>query len=222
VNQGVAKSGRTTGLTCGTIGSVNTSVSVQYQQGCNSGKKFTLSYTNQVVVNSSSFSAGGDSGSLIVTSDTARPVALLFAGSSTTTIGNPITEVANKLGISFVGGSDHAVTCGTSGGGGGNGGGHGKPHNGVGQEISQAAIERASFIKEQHVGELMNTLGVQGVGVGATEQGEPAIVVYLIQGQPHGQIPTQIEGVPTRVIVTDRFTAYGWNEQLEPRVSCQK
>jgi len=101
VGRGVAKAGRTTGFTCASIGSVNTNVSVQYQAGCNSGKKFTISYTNQVVINSSSFSAGGDSGSLIVTSDTAQPVALLFAGSSSTTIGNPITDVVNALGVSF-------------------------------------------------------------------------------------------------------------------------
>ena len=84
----VAKSGRTTGFTTGTISSINTSVSVQYQAGCNQGKKFTVAYTNQVVINSSTFSAGGDSGSLIVTNNASHnPVALLFAGSSTTTIG---------------------------------------------------------------------------------------------------------------------------------------
>ena len=36
----VAKSGRTTGYTTGSVQSVNTSVSIQYQKGCNSGKKF--------------------------------------------------------------------------------------------------------------------------------------------------------------------------------------
>src|SRR5829696_4010060 len=90
VGLSVAKSGRTTGFTTGTVSSINTSVNVQYQRGCNSGKKFTVSYTGQVIVGSSSFSAGGDSGSLIVTNDTAHnPVALLYAGSSTSTIGNP-------------------------------------------------------------------------------------------------------------------------------------
>ena len=66
VGLSVAKSGRTTGFTTGTISSINTSVNVQYQKGCGQGKKFVVSYTNQVVINSSTFSAGGDSGSLIV------------------------------------------------------------------------------------------------------------------------------------------------------------
>src|SRR5215203_1387049 len=98
----VAKSGRTTGSTTGTISSINTSVNVQYQRGCNSGKKFTVSYRNQVVINSSTFSAGGDSGSLIVSNNASHnPVALLFAGSSTSTIANPIGEVLTKLGAAL-------------------------------------------------------------------------------------------------------------------------
>src|SRR5262245_15893403 len=98
VGLSVAKSGRTTGFTTGTISSINTSVSVQYQRSCGQGKKFVVSYTNQVVISSSTFSAGGDSGSLIVTNDSNhQPVALLFAGSSTTTIGNPIGEVLAQV-----------------------------------------------------------------------------------------------------------------------------
>jgi hypothetical protein len=41
VGMAVEKSGRTTGFTTGTIGSINTSVKVQYQAGCGMGKKFT-------------------------------------------------------------------------------------------------------------------------------------------------------------------------------------
>ncbi len=59
VGLAVAKSGRTTGLTCATINSVNTNVLVQYQKGCGKGKKFTILYLNQVLVNGSSFSAAG-------------------------------------------------------------------------------------------------------------------------------------------------------------------
>src|SRR5215213_10618834 len=64
VGLSVAKSGRTTGFTTGSISSINTSVNVQYQRGCGGGKKFTVAYRNQVIINSSTFSAGGDSGSL--------------------------------------------------------------------------------------------------------------------------------------------------------------
>src|SRR5215510_3994900 len=110
VGLGVAKSGRTTGFTTGTISSINTSVSVQYQRSCGSGKKFVVSYTNQIVITPGTFSAGGDSGSLIVTNNSAHnPVGLLFAGSSSSTIANPaglvLTRLSAALGstLTFVG-----------------------------------------------------------------------------------------------------------------------
>src|SRR5215831_19309673 len=111
VGMGVAKSGRTTGLSCATIGSISTNVLVVYRRHCGLGKKLRIIYLNQVVVNGSTFSAAGDSGSLIVTQAEARPVGLLFAGSSTTTIANPISDVTKAFGVSVVGGADHAVTC---------------------------------------------------------------------------------------------------------------
>src|SRR5262249_16355174 len=43
VGLSVAKSGRTTGFTTGTIASINTSVNVQYQRSCGQGKKFVVS-----------------------------------------------------------------------------------------------------------------------------------------------------------------------------------
>ena len=60
-------------------------------------------FVGQVVVGGS-FSDSGDSGSLIMTEVGNHPVALLFAGSSSTTIGNPIDQVLAKFpGLSIVG-----------------------------------------------------------------------------------------------------------------------
>ncbi len=209
IGRGVAKSGRTTGLTCGPVGSVSTNVKVQYQTGCNSGQKFFVTYFNQVLVNSSSFSAAGDSGSLIVTSDTAQPIALLFAGSSTTTVANPISDVTSALGVTFVGGSTHAVTCPSSGGGGG--GGPKPKGKGV---LSPAAVARATAVKEKHAQGLMADPAVIGVGVGASsaDASEAVVLIYLEQGRLHGPIPSELDGVQTEVIRTDAFRAYGWNE----------
>ena len=203
VGRGVAKAGRTTGLTCASISSVNTNVSVQYQAGCNSGKKFTVSYTNQVAINSSTFSAGGDSGSLIVTSDTAQPVALLFAGSSTTTIGNPITDVVSALGVSFVGGPSHSVSC---------------PAGPVaaGPTLSPSEFHRALTAKEGHWQELFRDNAVQGVGVGLDPDNpaRAAVIIYVEEGRAHGPIPAELNGVKTVVVLTDRFRATGWNEPV--------
>jgi len=214
VGLAVAKSGRTTGFTTGTVSSINTSVSVQYQRGCNSGKKFTVSYTNQVVINSSTFSAGGDSGSLIVTNNASHnPVALLFAGSSTTTIGNPIGEVLTKLGNAL----GSAVSFnGTSGGNQpprGRQAGEREPFipglEGLMPQLPQQAAERALAVLEVHRANIMFQPGVIGAGIGAGRtDNEAAIVIYVNKDAAQRPIlPDDIEGVPVTVILTDQFIA---------------
>ncbi|HEX7957710.1 MAG TPA: hypothetical protein VF508_12240 [Pyrinomonadaceae bacterium] len=217
VGMAVIKSGRTTGFTSGSISSVNTSVSVQYQKDCGSGKKFTVSYTNQVVINSSTFSAGGDSGSLILTNSGHNPVALLYAGSSTSTIGNPINEVMSKLSarlgrsLSFVGsgtattfgaattfGSDSAMRPYT-------------PSGAQMPELPEQAVLHASQVLEQHRDDLMNRPLVLGVGVGrsADNDNEAAIVIYVDKttgARPY--LPQSIGGVKVRVELTDPFVAF--------------
>ena len=220
VGLSVAKSGRTTGFTTGTISSINTSVSVQYQRGCAQGKKFTVSYTGQVVINSSTFSAGGDSGSLIVTNNSSHnPVALLYAGSSTSTIGNPINEVLSKLSSAL----GRTFSFGNGGGGGGSssspGQGHGRQAGerqpfipgleGLMPQLPQQAADRASAVLENHRANLMFQPGVMGVGVGlGRTDTEAAIVIYVNKdsgAQP--VLPTDIEGIPVTVILTDQFIA---------------
>ena len=83
----VQKCGRTTGLTKGRIYAVNATVNVSY------GSRVAR-FVNQIIITPGSFSAGGDSGSLIVVdssgSDGRKAVGLLFAGSPSITIANPI------------------------------------------------------------------------------------------------------------------------------------
>ena len=107
VNQKVKKSGRTTGLTRSTISGLNATISVAYENECAGGSAFTQIFTGQIVISNraSKFLAGGDSGSLMVEDVTTNPraVGLLFAGSSSTAIANPINEVLNFLGATMVG-----------------------------------------------------------------------------------------------------------------------
>jgi hypothetical protein len=90
----VRKCGRTTNLTKGKVSGVNATVLISYDSG-------QARFVQQVVIKGSKgrFSAGGDSGSLIVTENGSNPVALLFAGGQTTTIGNPIGLVLDALGV---------------------------------------------------------------------------------------------------------------------------
>lgn len=94
----VQKYGRTTGHTVGRISGINAMVNVNYRTG-------TARFTGQIMISGDGFSTGGDSGSLIVTKGIfmadRRPVGLLFAGSATNTIANPIDLVLDRFGVTI-------------------------------------------------------------------------------------------------------------------------
>ncbi len=102
LSQAVKKSGRTSGLTSSTISGLNATISVAYDNECAGGAAFTKTFTGQIVINNrrSSFLAAGDSGSLMVENVTTSPraVGLLYAGSNTSAIANPIGDVLTFLG----------------------------------------------------------------------------------------------------------------------------
>jgi len=89
----VKKSGRTTGLTTGTVQVLDASVTVGYGGGKNA------LFTNQILT--TNMSQGGDSGSLLVDGEGNRAVGLLFAGSDQVTIHNPIGIVKDALKFRF-------------------------------------------------------------------------------------------------------------------------
>jgi len=106
LNLKVKKSGRTTGLTRSYINAINLTVTVGYESECN-GDAYTKTFTGQIGVyqKRSAFLNSGDSGSLMV-EDVAvnpRPVGLLYAGSTSSAIANPIGAVCSWLGVTMVG-----------------------------------------------------------------------------------------------------------------------
>ena len=96
----VQKYGRTTGHTEGRISGVNAIMDVAYPGG-------TARFEGQIVISGNRFSAGGDSGSLIVTDGVLladrRPVGLLFAGTTVTTLANPIELVLERFSVKIDG-----------------------------------------------------------------------------------------------------------------------
>jgi hypothetical protein len=215
VGMSVAKSGRTTGFTTGNITSINTSVNVQYQRGCGGGKKFTVSYTNQIVIGPGSFSAGGDSGSLIVTNNSAHnPVGLLYAGSSSATIANRAGEVLTRLSavigrsLTFVGSGTASPTILSAES-------ETTPFvrgpRGQMKQLPEQAADRALAVLELHRANLMATPGVIGAGVGATaeDESEPAIVIYVDRTAPgRPQFAQSMDGIAVRIVLTDPFVAF--------------
>src|SRR5882724_12905656 len=110
INQAVKKSGRTTGLTHSSVSGLNATVSVAYDNECAGGTAFTKVFTGQIVIANSGnhFLNSGDSGSLMVEDVATKPraIGLLFAGSNTTAIANPIGQVLTFLGATIVGGEN--------------------------------------------------------------------------------------------------------------------
>jgi hypothetical protein len=101
IGMAVQKYGRTTGHTVGEISGIHAILDVNYRTG-------TARFEDQIVISGAGFSAGGDSGSLVVTKGRLladrRPVGLLFAGSGNTTIANPITHVLERFNVGLDGG----------------------------------------------------------------------------------------------------------------------
>ena len=102
IGQGVQKYGRTTGHQLGAVAETNVTVDVCYFlifDVCLQEAQFV----NQISVSPGTFSAPGDSGSLIVTQGGNQPVALLFAGGDGLTIGSPIDAVLQRFGVTIDG-----------------------------------------------------------------------------------------------------------------------
>ena len=208
IGRAVAKSGRSTGLTCSTIEATNIATSVDYTVNCDgTGTKFTTNYTNQIGVIGGDFSGEGDSGSLIVTQDTATPVALLYAGSNTDTVGNPVAEVLNFFGnnTTFVGGVAHQVVgCSLPT----------APQSAKTVVPSSLAVEvvyKAAATRDLHAPELLAYPQVQAVGVGQSYDNpkEAAILFFVTQGESRTNLPAQVDGVRTRVIEQPLFAKRG-------------
>lgn len=92
----VVKNGRTTQATMGVITGMHVNnARINYRPRI-------AVFNDQIVIRAVGpfpFSQGGDSGALIVSAGTKQPVGLLFAGSATHTVANPISSVILQLGI---------------------------------------------------------------------------------------------------------------------------
>lgn len=204
----VAKSGDATGLTCSSINAVALSVRVDYTTQCQGGTTFSVVFANQIGIQGGNFSNNGDSGSLVVASDTARPVGLLYAGSSTGTVANPISDVLSTLKDSagnapqIVGGPDHAVSCPASP----QSEGRVLEQGNTQAQLSSSDSARAAAAKERHAIELMQDPAVTNVGVGQSDDApnQPAVLVFLKE-QPRRPIPAQIDGIRTKMIYGPGF-----------------
>jgi len=103
LNQAVKKSGRTTGLPPprSKIIGLNATLRVAYETECAGGTAFTKTYTGQIVLSNMAASSSTVETPARCCSKTCPSTArggLLYAGSATTAIANPIAEVLQYVG----------------------------------------------------------------------------------------------------------------------------
>ncbi len=206
----VKKSGRTTGLTTGSISAINLTVDIYYNKHCGIGSQ-RARFTNQIAIGPGTFSGGGDSGSLIVENVTTcpRPVGLLFAGSGTVTLANPINNVLSSFGVTMTGCSSAHI------------------EQSLLRRIvawflpaasaadrplvDPAAIAEATHLKERHERDWLRIPGVLGAGIGLSEvaAGHVAIHIYVERDTPEVRraLPAQLDGVRVEIVETGPIVA---------------
>ena len=213
IGEGVAKSGRTTGLTCSTVDSVGTAVNVEYVQNCDgTGTPINVQFSGQIDIEGTGFSAQGDSGALVVSQDNAIPVGLLFAATDTSSVANPIQSVLNYFqdaqgnAPTIVGGAEHQVIGCTL---------PIAPQSAQsvasGAAATNAALASALKTRDAHLSEILSQVGVKAVGVGTSHDNpsEAAIIVFVAKDQPHPNVPQEIDGVRTRIVEVAAPAQYG-------------
>lgn len=215
LDMAVAKSGRTTGFTQGKVTAVNVTVDIKYDGRRCGGGSGTARFVGQIVIQDgpggtpAPFSAAGDSGSLIAQDGVScrGAVGLLFAGSSSTTIGNPIGQVLGQFGKTMVGAPCTPSVAGSAAPG---TSAAAVPQGASRRQIANIAV--ASDVKDRHSQALFNIAGVVGHGVGLsdTDPEDVVIEVYVeaAADQVRRQIPAALEGIPVRIVPTGQIVAF--------------
>lgn len=183
VNQAVKKSGRTSGLTRSHVQALHAQISVAYTNECG-GSQFTSTYQNQVVIanRGQTFLIAGDSGSLMVedVNNSPRAVGLLFAGSSSIAVANPIHDVLTHFNVFMVG--------------------SGVPSQSLMTEDN--ATKHANDVRQRYATRLVDIPGSVGHAVGVSDSGgDPVIKVYVSHADDRSRrsMPTDLEGVKVEV-----------------------
>ncbi|HEX3470812.1 MAG TPA: hypothetical protein VHT28_06455 [Silvibacterium sp.] len=223
----LAKSSRTTGLTCSTVESVDLSVRVDYFKDCAETQPYyTKTFTGQIGIAGDNFADSGDSGALVVDSSNAQPVGLFFAGGtdgdgSGLSVANPISDVLRELAaqagsrLNIVGTTTpHKVACiryDTT------------PRTTVPAAVSSEVMARAQSVAESTGASLVNPeMGILATAAGKSldSPGEAALIVYADKSKPRVDVPQTFDGLRTQLISIDAAAlARGLAPAAPPAVS---
>ncbi len=213
----VAKSGRTTGLTCGRVTALDLDVAVDYYRDCAETRPYlTKIFTNQIAVSGDRFGDAGDSGALLVDAANAEPVGLFFAGGIDVSgvshgIANPASDVLNALStqmsgdtsFTYVGVTDHEVSCLSYG--------DSTASAAQAHPLSEAESARQQAALSAGRALVNPSGGVLGIAPGKSSDqiGTAALIAYVDENLAP-VIPATVEGVRTIVVpTTARAVALG-------------
>ena len=207
INLTVAKSGRTTGLTCANITAINLNVQVSYFKNCEETSPYlTKTYTNQIAIEGNEFSDAGDSGSLVVDANNAEPVGLFFAGGVTISgisegVANPAPTVLAELGAqqgtayTFIGTTDHPVSCLSYG--------NATAVAAQAHTLSDTQVVLAQQALSQARALVNPSAGILGAATGkSSDNAGEATVIFYVDESKDVVVPQTISGVRTEVIAT--------------------
>jgi hypothetical protein len=221
----VQKMGRTTGHTTGSISTINVTVDIGYSKQCGIGSQ-KARFVNQIAITGTDgpFSAGGDSGALVVDNASCpQPVGLLFAGSNSITLVNPITTVLDPVnwptipGLTIVGGCPLQAES--------NRGFFArlfawlKPpafatpaFAAQGSHPDPAAVAHATHVKERHENALLKVPGVLGAGVGLSDTAPGQVVIEIfverLGDDVRNAVPPRLDSVPVKLVETGPIIAH--------------
>jgi hypothetical protein len=204
----VAKSGRTTGLTCSAIDAIDLSVEVDYYKDCAETQPYyRKTYAGQIGISGDGFSDSGDSGALVVDAANAEPLGLYFAGGTDDhgggfSVASPIQDVLSALNaeaghnFSVVGGDEHSVSC--------------LNYDGKApgtRAVSDTLKRKAEAAIRRNGSALIDpAIGILEVASGASADspGDPAVIVYVDKAKDSVTVPQTVGGIRTLVVPTDQ------------------
>jgi virginiamycin B lyase len=205
LNMHVEKAGRKTGLTVGSIDTLNFTILIDYSP-CGSTSVQTAKFVGQFrILPFNTFGRASDSGSLIVKKVAAgsgpNPVGLLFASDPTGRIvANPINTVLTKLGadlgssLSFVGTAASGAEVAS-----------------LAAERPEPEVEAVSLVKDRYDDFLLSLPEAVGHGVSYSNTGSGRVVIRLFLKRMTDAAlraaPTSLEGVPVEVEETGEYHA---------------
>jgi hypothetical protein len=192
IGMAVTKSGRTTGVTTGTVLAVNSTVNVSY------GSCGTARFVGQVIT-SAGLGDSGDSGSVVLEQGTNTPVGLYFAGSALSGVMNPILNVYLALGV-FVDTDENQTISSAAA---------------LTQQLKKmpvnARVRALKAVQARHESRILSVPGVRGVGIGKAASGKGLVLMIFCEkltDRIKALLPTEIEGTHVRLVETGAFVAH--------------